>query len=224
MSPTNNSWNSQDPAQVAKGGTGIATTTAYAPICGGTTATGAMQAASTGLSTSGYVLTSNGASALPSFQAVAPSCAFSAWLSADATDVTGDGTAYFLIADTESFDLGSNYNNTTGVFTAPATGNYYLATSFTLHTADTNQTQMRILFFKNGSSQISQGFVELNPQPLITSGNKWASFNSFVAVALNASDTMQILIQVDNGTKTADIVGGSSTSYPAAVFWGYRIS
>jgi len=66
---TNNAWNSQDPAQVAKGGTGIATTTAYAPICGGTSATGALQAASTGLGTSGYVLTSNGSSALPSFQA-----------------------------------------------------------------------------------------------------------------------------------------------------------
>jgi hypothetical protein len=221
--PTNNAWNSQDPAQVAKGGTGIATTTAYAPICGGTSSTGALQAATTGLSTSGYVLTSNGASALPSFQSPA-SCAFSAWLSADATDVTGDGSAYFLIADTEIFDLGSNYNNSTGVFTAPATGYYYLATSFTLHTADTNQTQMRILFYKNGSSQISQGFVELNPQPLITSGNKWATFNSFVAIALNSTDTMQVLIQVNDGAKNADIVGGSSTSYPAACFWGYKIA
>jgi hypothetical protein len=55
---------------VAGGGTGVTTlTTAYAPVCAGTTATGAVQVASTGLSTSGYVLTSNGASALPSFQA-----------------------------------------------------------------------------------------------------------------------------------------------------------
>jgi hypothetical protein len=56
-------------AVVAGGGTGIVTTTAYAPICGGTTATGNFQAASTGFSTSGYVLTSNGSAALPSFQA-----------------------------------------------------------------------------------------------------------------------------------------------------------
>lgn len=57
-------------AVVAGGGTGIVTTTAYAPICGGTTATGAFQAASTGLSTSGFVLTSNGNAALPSWQAL----------------------------------------------------------------------------------------------------------------------------------------------------------
>jgi hypothetical protein len=59
-------------AVVAGGGTGVVTmTTAYAPVCAGTTATGALQVASTGLSTSGYILTSNGSSALPSFQAPA---------------------------------------------------------------------------------------------------------------------------------------------------------
>jgi hypothetical protein len=68
--PTNNAWNSQDPVQVAKGGTGIATATAYAPICAGTTATGVFQAASTGLASAGYVLTSNGNASVPSFQAI----------------------------------------------------------------------------------------------------------------------------------------------------------
>ncbi len=63
-------------AVVAGGGTGVATmTTAYAPVCAGMTATGALQVAATGLSTSGYVLTSNGASALPSFK-VTPSSSF----------------------------------------------------------------------------------------------------------------------------------------------------
>lgn len=57
---------------VTDGGTGVGTmTTAYAPICAGTTATGALQVASTGLATSGFVLTSNGSSSLPSFQAAA---------------------------------------------------------------------------------------------------------------------------------------------------------
>ena len=67
--PTNNSWNSQNPAQVAMGGTGLATTTAYGLITGGTTATGPFQAASTGLASTGFILTSNGSSAVPSFQA-----------------------------------------------------------------------------------------------------------------------------------------------------------
>lgn len=52
---------------VAGGGTGAATFTAYSVICAGTTATGAFQNVS-GLGTSGQVLTSNGAGALPSWQ------------------------------------------------------------------------------------------------------------------------------------------------------------
>lgn len=54
---------------VIEGGTGDSSFTAFAPVCGGTTTTGAMQSASTGISTSGFVLTSNGASSLPSWQA-----------------------------------------------------------------------------------------------------------------------------------------------------------
>ena len=59
---------------VANGGTGLATATAYSVVFSGTTSTGAFQA-SAGPGTSGQVLTSNGAAALPTFQtaAAAPS-------------------------------------------------------------------------------------------------------------------------------------------------------
>ena len=52
---------------VSNGGTGLATTTAYSVVFTGTTATGNFQA-SAGPGTSGQVLTSNGAGALPTFQ------------------------------------------------------------------------------------------------------------------------------------------------------------
>jgi len=56
---------------LAEGGTGVSTmTTAYAPICAGTTAAGVLQPSSTGLGTSSNVFISNGPSALPSFQAM----------------------------------------------------------------------------------------------------------------------------------------------------------
>lgn len=50
---------------VPYGGTGIATTTAYAPICGGTTATGVWQTAGTG--SAGQLFVSTGASSLPAW-------------------------------------------------------------------------------------------------------------------------------------------------------------
>ena len=53
---------------VANGGTGATTLTAYAVVCGGTTSTGAVQSIAS-VGTAGQVLTSNGAGALPTFQA-----------------------------------------------------------------------------------------------------------------------------------------------------------
>ena len=54
---------------VAQGGTGAASATAYAVQCGGTTSTGAHQSVAS-VGTSGQVLMSNGAGALPTFQTV----------------------------------------------------------------------------------------------------------------------------------------------------------
>ena len=53
---------------VADGGTGISSATAYALLCGGTTSTGAFQSIAS-VGTAGQILTSNGAGALPTFQA-----------------------------------------------------------------------------------------------------------------------------------------------------------
>ena len=56
------------PVTVAEGGTALTTLTPYSLIAAGTTATGAMQQVAS-LGTSGQVLTSNGAGALPTWQA-----------------------------------------------------------------------------------------------------------------------------------------------------------
>jgi len=61
--------NLDSPVAVANGGTGVSTTTAYAVLCGGTTTTNPLQSIAS-VGTAGQVLTSNGAGALPTFQAV----------------------------------------------------------------------------------------------------------------------------------------------------------
>ena len=61
---------------VPRGGTGNSTFTAYSVICAGTTATGAFQNVS-GVGSSGQVLTSNGAAALPTWQS--PSSSTTPW-------------------------------------------------------------------------------------------------------------------------------------------------
>lgn len=61
--------NATTPLLVSQGGTGSNSFTSYGVICGGTTSTGNIQSVA-GLGNSGYVLTSNGAGTLPTFQTI----------------------------------------------------------------------------------------------------------------------------------------------------------
>lgn len=73
---------------VINGGTGRALHTAYAVICGGTTTTGAQQSVAS-LGTSGQILTSNGAGALPSFQTLTTGTG--AWVFVTSATPSGSG-------------------------------------------------------------------------------------------------------------------------------------
>lgn len=83
------------PVTVPNGGTGDTSLTAYAVLCGGTTSTAAVQSVAS-VGTSGQVLTSNGAGALPTFQS--SSVVNSTVLFGDESDgsVTYDGAATIL--------------------------------------------------------------------------------------------------------------------------------
>ncbi len=98
--------NVANPLTVSEGGTGAASFTAYAPVIAGTTTTGAFQAAATGISTSGNVLTSNGSSSSPTFKPIA-------------ITFTGDtGIPFTDNAVTISADNASNQNGSSVLFLA----------------------------------------------------------------------------------------------------------
>jgi len=95
------------PLPVAQGGTGLTSTTAYAVLCGGTTSTGNLQSIA-GVGTSGQVLTSNGAGALPTFQTLQQGN-IGAWVnfnglgavairaSGNVTSITDNGTGDYTV-------------------------------------------------------------------------------------------------------------------------------
>ncbi len=101
-------------AVVAGGGTGVTSNTAYAVLCGGTTSTGAIQSIA-GVGTSGQVLTSNGAGALPTFQSAA-----STTVTTPSHTFTGFGTTSGdrFIATTNNKVYGFNAITTCGTSTA----------------------------------------------------------------------------------------------------------
>jgi hypothetical protein len=85
---------------VTSGGTGASTQTAYSVLCGGTTSTGAYQSVAS-VGTSGQVLTSNGAGALPTFQANGNGTVTSvSWTGGIVSVATSTTTPAFTIAGT----------------------------------------------------------------------------------------------------------------------------
>lgn len=112
---------------VASGGTGATSATAYAVQCGGTTSTGAHQSVAS-LGTSGQVLTSQGASALPTWTTISSTPTTQQVLDATAgASVGAVGTYACIRCDSASITPGSTassgllYANTNGDFTSSTT-------------------------------------------------------------------------------------------------------
>lgn len=113
---------------VANGGTGAVSQTAYAVLCGGTTSTGAYQSIAS-VGTAGQILTSNGAGALPTFQAAgggfasgtvmlfAQTAAPTGWTK---NTTTGDNSALRVVTGTAS--TGGSQGFTTAFASQTPTG------------------------------------------------------------------------------------------------------
>lgn len=99
------------PLPTAQGGTGLTSTTAYAVLCGGATSTGNLQSIAS-VGTSGQVLTSNGAGALPTFQTLQQGNVVS-WVNFDGTGtiaIRASGNVTSL-TDNGSGDYTVNFTN-----------------------------------------------------------------------------------------------------------------
>jgi hypothetical protein len=121
------------PYTVQQGGTDASSFTAYAPVCGGTTSTGALQSTASAGS-SGQVLTSNGSSSLPTFQAVP------------------NGLVY-ISEQTAS-------NSTSIAFTSGLTSYTALMLVFSGVVPATNNAQLELQMSANGgSSYVSSGYT-----------------------------------------------------------------
>ena len=177
---------------------------------------------STAAGTTGNILISQGAGAAPiySSQPVIASgivtnssqYAFSAYLNATASNVTGDTTAYTILFNTEVFDIGSNYNTGTGTFTAPVTGKYLLTFGV----------------YVNGGTIISSNIMQIvtttrtynaYPAPYPT-----GTFTGVISVIADMTATNTAVCKVaasDTGGKIDDVYGDASMN---TYFQGYLLA
>jgi len=149
-------WNGTTIA-VANGGTGVGSFTAYAPICGGTTSTGNLQSVAS-VGTTGQVLTSNGAGALPTFQTLpnmvkiaTRTASSSASLSFTSSEITSTYSAYYIVYNniiassaSQTFNMDWSVNN----------GSTYL---------NSNYQNACVAFSWNGTTLSNAGFTTTCP-------------------------------------------------------------
>lgn len=125
---------------------------------------------------------------------------FQAVKSTNTTNATGDGTTITVVYDSVSFDRQSNYNNSTGIFTAPVTGMYLFTANMTIGSLGSGHTT------GNGVSLVTTArtyFTIINYFAIAQSGSLYHSF-SWLA-SMTAGDTAKIQVQISGSTKTVAI-------------------
>lgn len=131
--------------------------------------------------------------------------AFLSCLSSSVTNVTGDGTGYDVVFNSNIYDQSSSLNTSTGVFTAPVAGRYLFTCTLVLTgLSSVNTTDLVKLVGTNRTIF----FALHNPVSNITATD--FGVNGSTYLDMNLGDTAYILIKVSGGTKVVGLAGGST--------------
>ena len=140
--------------------------------------------------------------------------AFNTYRSTDQSNIADNGT---IIFNTERFDVGSNYNTSTGFFTAPVTGKYLLTYSVDVKALDDDASYYWLQLVTSNRNYYGP-FV---PVGQLLSSDGRMTFQNTVVADMDASDTAYLRLDRSGGVTQADIVGASSSSY--TWFHGYLL-
>lgn len=138
---------------------------------------------------------------------------FLAVLNTTINDVTGDGTNYKIVFDTEIYDQGSNA--VSGTFTAPVTGRYLFTGGCQVDGLTSSHTQ-EVLNLT--ASNRTLGLLNGNPLNMKVGGISFG-YAAGNYVDMDAADTCSLNVIVFNGAKVVDIDGNGSTT-PTTYFGG----
>lgn len=147
--------------------------------------------------------------------------AFHAVRSSNLVNVTGNGDVYpTIIFDTKVFDSETNYDTTTGLFTAPVTGIYRFSWLITLTDLDSTHA-----LGNGGGFLITAGGVDYqawygNPA-VIRDASGYVVLNGTILLTLTAADTVKIGgLYVTSGSKSVDVYGQAAAGGLRSSFHG----
>lgn len=137
-------------------------------------------------------------------------CVFAAQNSVAFNSVTGDGTLFLPILDTAPINIGGNYSTSTGLFTAPLTGNYFFTGTIYLTNFVTANNFIDFELILTGGTEAlffdSQVLAYLNGGQVTRSGS--------IMVNMDAGDTANLRIAVGgNSSKNINVLGTTDTRF-----------
>ena len=132
--------------------------------------------------------------------------AFSAFRNSYQFNIADGGT---IIFNAETFDIGSDYNTSTGVFTAPVTGKYLLAYSVDVSSIDDDADYYWLQLITSNRNY----YAPFQDVDLQLSSDGRITFQNTVIADMDAGDTAYLRLDRQGGVTQADIVGNSPAQY-----------
>lgn len=150
---------------------------------------------------------------------------FSATISASINNVTGDNTSYRVLYNTENFDVGGVYDNTTGIFTAPIDGVYVFGCGVTFFNLNSSHTSM-IAAYNDGPPTTTFSARLADGNPFASKGSDAGGYyvHGTAIFNLTAGTNISTDIIVAGGTKTVGVRNNFPTLKPSETFfYGYLL-
>ena len=131
--------------------------------------------------------------------------AFNAYNSTDVSNLSAN-SAHTLVFNSERFDIGSNYNASTGYFTAPVTGKYQLSTTVRIDSIDPAASYNYVQIVTSNSSYYviyDHGGTDVN----------YFSYSMSVLADMDAADTAHVSFYQANGSNVSDFLNAGANRF-----------
>lgn len=136
---------------------------------------------------------------------------FNANLTSAQNNVTGAGTTYTVVYDTEQYDKGSDYNGTS-TFTAPVTGLYsfnFTASAYALTTSVTSGV-LTLVTSNRSYNTVNAYYGNLY---VSTGGNNFVILRGYTYSDMDAADTAHVTITVSGITDVVDVKNADQAQF-----------
>jgi hypothetical protein len=133
----------------------------------------------------------------------------SAYRNSDVSNVTGDGTGYTIVFDSEQTDPDGRYDPSTGNFTAQYTGWYHVKGQVTIGNVGAGHTRAELNVI---IGSFNHKFF-CNPANMREATNNFCSIPIDQVFQMTAGQTASIGITVWNSTKTVSVKGASTEGW-----------